>query len=185
MSYSIVSEYIYNSWLNLRYEYLTLPQETRKLLRTLRGEFLLGLITNGPSYAQWEKVNKLNLKPLFDLILVSGDLAWEKPCEKIFLEACDNLEVEPRHCIMVGDKLDTDILGGASSKLGGTVWIPLNDRKLKNGDPVPDYVIQNVLHLPALLPQIQNDIRYRNSVLSQGEFMTDIEDGNSNSSDGS
>lgn len=40
---------------------------------------------------------------------MSGDLPWEKPDQHIFLEACKLLNVEPRHCIMVGDKLETDI----------------------------------------------------------------------------
>lgn len=133
-------------------------------------------------------MEKLNLKPLFDLILVSGDLPWEKPNDKIFMEACDHLGVEPQYCVMVGDKLETDILGGIVSKFGGTVWIPLNEKKLKKNDPVPDYVLQNVVEFTKILPQIRNDIRSRNNgtyVLNQDELMTDLEDGNSNGSDGS
>lgn len=67
------------------------------------------MITNGPSRAQWEKVERLQLKDYFDCILVSGDLPWEKPDQKIFQQACQLLGVEPRNCIMVGDKLETDI----------------------------------------------------------------------------
>nr|CAI5840415.1 unnamed protein product [Callosobruchus analis] len=70
-----------------------MPQEIKKLLKSLREKCLVGLITNGPSAAQWEKVDKLNLKPLFDVILVSGDLPWEKPQKRIFQEACDMLGV--------------------------------------------------------------------------------------------
>lgn len=184
-----ISEQIYYHWLKLRYEYLALNQDTKKLLRSLRGEYLLGLITNGPSHAQWEKVTKLDLKPFFDLILVSGDLPWEKPNEKIFQEACDILSVEPQHCVMIGDKLETDILGGVMSKFGGTVWVPLKDKKLMQCDPVPDYILRNVLDLPEILPQIRSDIRTtthnRSYVLSPDDLVTDMEDGNSNGSDGS
>ena len=81
------------------------------MLHQLRKKYLLGLITNGPSNAQWEKVHKLNLQQYFDVILVSGDLPWEKPEAKIFEEACQYLHVNPENCIMVGDKLETDILG--------------------------------------------------------------------------
>lgn len=131
-------------------------------------------------------MNRLNLKSHFDLILISGDLPWEKPDEKIFFEACDNLGVEPQHCIMIGDKLETDILGGILSKLGGSVWLPINDSKLKQNDPVPDYIIKNIMDLPKILPQLKNVIRCRlngSYVLNQDELMTDIEDGNSNGSD--
>lgn len=74
-----------------------------------REDYLLGLITNGPSRAQWQKIEKLKLRKYFDCVLVSGDLPWEKPDQHIFLEACKLLSVEPRMCIMVGDKLETDI----------------------------------------------------------------------------
>lgn len=67
------------------------------------------MITNGPSRAQWQKIEKLKLRKYFDCVLVSGDLPWEKPDQHIFLEACKLLSVEPRMCIMVGDKLETDI----------------------------------------------------------------------------
>lgn len=87
------------------------------MLQQLRKKYLLGLITNGPSNAQWEKVHKLHLQPYFDVILVSGDLPWEKPEAKIFEEACRYLQVNPENCIMVGDKLETDILGKLCFKL--------------------------------------------------------------------
>lgn len=74
-----------------------------------REDYLLGLITNGPSRAQWQKIERLGLRKYFDCLLVSGDLPWEKPDQHIFLEACKMLNVEPRMCIMVGDKLETDI----------------------------------------------------------------------------
>lgn len=74
-----------------------------------REDYLLGLITNGPSRAQWEKIQRLDLEKYFDCVLVSGDHPWEKPDQNIFLEACKLLNVEARTCIMVGDKLETDI----------------------------------------------------------------------------
>lgn len=74
-----------------------------------REDYLLGLITNGPSRAQWQKIERLGLRKYFDCVLVSGDLPWEKPDQNIFLEACKLLNVEARTCIMVGDKLETDI----------------------------------------------------------------------------
>lgn len=104
---------IYEQWLKLRYHYLELPSELVQMLKQLRKNYLLAIITNGPSNAQWEKVHKLGLNmgksSLFDCILVSADLAWEKPDPRIFLAACNYLGVAPNNCIMVGDKIETDI----------------------------------------------------------------------------
>lgn len=110
-SYSYLAERIYERWLYLRYCYLTLAPDVISMLRQLRIKYLLGLITNGPSNAQWEKIHKLSLEQYFDVILVSGDLPWEKPEREIFRRACRTLNVKPNTCIMVGDKLETDILG--------------------------------------------------------------------------
>lgn len=115
-----------------------------------REDYLLGLITNGPSRAQWQKIQRLGLRKYFDCVLVSGDLPWEKPDQNIFLEACKMLNVEPRVCIMVGDKLETDIKGGKEAELGGTVWIPLQ-KDMESSD-LPDFTIDKVTELPEVLP---------------------------------
>ncbi|KAG5887099.1 hypothetical protein JTB14_000732 [Gonioctena quinquepunctata] len=180
---------IYQNWLNLRYKYLALAPEVKHLLKSLRGNYLLALITNGPSNAQWEKVEKLNLKQFFDLILVSADLPWEKPHPKIFEEACHTLCVEPHQSIIVGDKLETDILGGIASKLGGTVWVPLGGQQLRQTDPLPDYVVDNVTDLFGLLPQISKVMKKKGtnslSLRLNNVSLSDVDDCNSNGSDAS
>lgn len=104
---------IYEQWLAYRYHYLQLPSELVQMLRQLRKNYLLAIISNGPSNAQWEKIHKLGLSmgknSLFDFILISGDCEWEKPDARIFHAACNYLGVSPQNCIMIGDKLDTDI----------------------------------------------------------------------------
>lgn len=113
--YSHLSRKIYDKWLYLRYYYLALSQDTIKMLQELRKKYLLGLISNGPSKAQWEKIQQLNLSCYFDVVLVSGDLPWEKPETRIFYEACRIIGSLPQNCIMIGDKLETDILGNELS----------------------------------------------------------------------
>ncbi|XP_077300980.1 N-acylneuraminate-9-phosphatase isoform X2 [Arctopsyche grandis] len=152
--YSHLANDIYVQWLELRYHYLAINPEILSLLLSLRKHYLLGLITNGPSRAQWEKVERLHLREYFDCILVSGDLPWEKPDQKIFQEACQILGVEPKNCIMVGDKLETDIQGGKEAELGGTVWIPLTSEATDDTlDVTPDYTIDDVTQLPDILSE--------------------------------
>lgn len=110
-NYSHLTKTVYERWLQLRYHYLKLSEDTISMLHQMRKKYYLGLISNGPSSSQWEKIRKLYLEQYFDIILVSGDLPWEKPEARIFQEACQSLQVRPDSCIMVGDKLETDILG--------------------------------------------------------------------------
>lgn len=120
--------------------------------------------------------------------MVSGDLPWEKPNRQIFHKACGYLEVEPRQCLMVGDKLETDILGGIQADLGGTVWIPLSADILPHTECNPDYVLDHVTELPALLPHNPKitEFKFRyNKEKSKFNVSLDYDDCNSNSSDGS
>ncbi|XP_072929977.1 N-acylneuraminate-9-phosphatase [Epargyreus clarus] len=149
-NYRHVTRNITAEWLKLRFENLALTPDVIHLLETLREDYLLGLITNGPSRAQWQKIQRLELRPYFDCVLVSGDLPWEKPDQNIFLEACKLLNVEARTCIMVGDKLETDIKGGKEAELGGTVWIPLHKDAMESD--LPDFTIHKVTELPEVLP---------------------------------
>lgn len=175
---------------------MALSPDIKSLLVKLRQHYLLGLITNGPSSAQWEKVERLELQSYFDVILVSGDLPWEKPNSKIFQKAYNYLGVEPSKCIMVGDSLQTDILGGIEAKLGYTIWVPLNDPYLlKEKDPCPDFTLDSVTDLINLLPcnnkiptfrskslgTIKNLAKLDKRILS----LPDLDDYSSNSSDGS
>ncbi|CAG9860752.1 unnamed protein product [Phyllotreta striolata] len=172
---------IYVRWLELRYKYLSIKAEIRSMLTFLSDKYLLALITNGTSNAQWEKIEKLNLKHFFDLILVSGDQPWEKPQPEIFLDACDNLGIEPHQVIMVGDKLETDILGGINSKLAANVWIPIEGQRLLDDDPAPDFILENVTELVYLMAKINKP---ENPMVNRLQ-VSDMEDCNSNGSDGS
>lgn len=113
VKYQHLAYEIYEQWLSYRYHFLQLPSELVQMLRQLRKNYLLAIISNGPSNAQWEKIHKLGLNmgknSLFDFILISGDCEWEKPDARIFNAACNYLGVAPQNCIMIGDKLDTDI----------------------------------------------------------------------------
>lgn len=146
--YTHLSDNVYKLWHQLRMRYLLPGTEIWSLLHKLQSHYHLGLITNGTSRAQWEKIEGLELQNCFDCILVSGDLPWEKPQKAIFLEACKQLQTEPQHCLMVGDKLETDICGAVSADIGTTVWVPLTGQQV---DPRPDFILNSILELPEAL----------------------------------
>ncbi|XP_066262294.1 N-acylneuraminate-9-phosphatase isoform X1 [Euwallacea similis] len=159
------ADLIYQNWLTQRYQHLAMSQEITYLLKSLRKKFRIALITNGTSACQWEKINKLQLKSCFDLILVSGDLSYEKPDKNIFFQACEVLNVNPKNCLMVGDKLETDIEGGLQAGLAGTVWIPLNRHyRLTDDDPKPDYVLKNIMELKDLLRKLEGSQKWSNEL---------------------
>ena len=114
------------SWKRIRSRHFTFHSEVEVLLQTLHQHYKIALITNGPSHAQWEKISHLKAIELFDAIIVSGDMEYEKPQAEIFQLACHKLQVRPDKCVMVGDRFETDIIGGQSAGLAAAIWIPLN-----------------------------------------------------------
>jgi putative hydrolase of the HAD superfamily len=119
--------------------------DAEPVLRELRASCALGLVTNGASCLQREKLAGSGLGELFDAVVVSGDLGVGKPEAAIFLHALELLGAD--HGVMVGDTLARDIDGALGAGLDA-VW--LNRR----GDPRPERPVAEVAslaELPAVL----------------------------------
>ncbi|XP_069973377.1 neurochondrin homolog [Penaeus vannamei] len=144
---------LYSLWKSERLNQLSLKPNVTSMLDELATDFNLGLITNGPSVAQWEKINEIGCKKYFDSIIVSGDLEVEKPDKDIYYLACGELQVRPSECIMVGDKLETDILGGLNAGLAATVWVNSKNKEATK-EVQPAFTIDTVTQLPQILPNL-------------------------------
>lgn len=93
---------------------------TLDILEYLKDE-KIGLITNGSSKQQNEKIDMLGIRQYFSCILISGEEEFAKPDVRIFMKACRILSCEPSECTFVGDSWESDVLG--SNKCGMTsVW---------------------------------------------------------------
>jgi len=104
----------------------------------------LALLTNGAGGTQRQKIARFQLEPLFDLILVEGELGFGKPDERIYRLALTGLAAAPRDTWMVGDNLEWDV--GQPQKLGITgIWVDTTGAGLPASCPVsPDLVIRGL-----------------------------------------
>ncbi|HYW27361.1 MAG TPA: HAD family hydrolase [Terriglobales bacterium] len=102
----------------------------------------LGLVTNGPSDLQHEKIDSTGIRDRFQIVLVSGDLGTGKPDPAIFDRAVATLGVWSGSAIMVGDSLDRDIAGARAAGLT-TLWIS-HGARLPAGAIVPDLVVSDL-----------------------------------------
>ena len=82
-----------------------------EVVRSLREEYPVGLLTNGPVAAQRGKIETLGWGELFDAIAVTGDLEAGKPDERAFKAVLESLAVDPGETVYVGDDVDADIHG--------------------------------------------------------------------------
>jgi putative hydrolase of the HAD superfamily len=110
----------------------------------------LALLTNGAADAQRQKIVRFHLEPLFDLILIEGELGFGKPDERIYRLALGELAAAPHETWMIGDNLEFDV--EQPQKLGMTgVWIDAAGAGVPTSSAVrPDLVIKGLGELRRL-----------------------------------
>lgn len=117
--------------------------------------YRLGLISNAKDARDVQiLIDQSHLRPYFEIILISADLAVRKPHPRIFQSALDQLGVPPERAVMVGDTLGADVLGARNAGMA-SVWITRRASKPGNRDHdgtiQADAVIGTLSELPDLL----------------------------------
>jgi HAD superfamily hydrolase (TIGR01549 family) len=123
------------------------------LLRSLRGRGLkLGLAANQPVRVI-EALDKHGIGHVFSHREVSGHHGFHKPDVRLFLRACDNLGVAPEECVMVGDRVDNDVV--PAKLLGMRAVLFRTGRHIRQQprapQEAPDAEVWNVEELTAAL----------------------------------
>ena len=90
------------------------PSAERVLRELCKLRVPIGLVTNGSSATQRNKLNLLGLEHTFDCVVITGELfdrsMW-KPHPAPFLYALGELGVCPQQCLVVGDSPERDMAG--------------------------------------------------------------------------
>jgi putative hydrolase of the HAD superfamily len=93
-----------------------------RMLETLQGRYLLGLLSNFThAPAAHDLIDRLGLSPVFDVILISGELGYRKPHINTFKHLIKGLGVKKETIIYVGDDPEPDIAGARNAGLQ-PVW---------------------------------------------------------------
>lgn len=78
--------------------------QTVELVKELKGEYSLGMLTNAPSrYSLDQRFKPGELDELFDVVVVSGEVGWDKPAPEIYTMAAEKLGVLPEECMFIDD----------------------------------------------------------------------------------
>jgi putative hydrolase of the HAD superfamily len=127
-----------------------LMPDARETLTRLRGAYRVGLLTNGASSIQRQKISDAGLASSFDEIIVSGEEGIGKPKTEIFDLLLARMGKNATGSAMVGNSLHRDILGARNAGFGATVWIQVAGSE-EPADVVPGATIRGLHELPALL----------------------------------
>lgn len=117
-------------------------------VRELRARGLkLALITNGEGREQRRKIERFDLAPLFDCVIVEGEFGKGKPEPEVYHHALSTLGVAPHEAWMVGDNLEWEV--AVPKQLGiYTVWVDFAAKGLPDNAPAqPDRIVHNLAEL--------------------------------------
>jgi len=79
-------------------------EQTLELVKELKGQYALGMLTNTPSrYALDQRFEPGQLDELFDVVIASGEVGWDKPAPEIFTMTIERLGVRPEECLFIDD----------------------------------------------------------------------------------
>ena len=125
-----------------------------EVLAAIRKEaYKVAMIANGDSAGARNIIEATGLQDCFDAIIISEEVGIEKPCHGIFEAALAKLGVKAENAVMVGNRIDADILG--ANRLGmKSVWFKWNDRysdTIESSQENPDFTINSLFQLPVLL----------------------------------
>lgn len=121
-------------------------------VKRLHKRFRLFLASNGTASVQHGRMTSAGLYPWFEKVFVSQEIGFNKPSVDYFNACFAQIpDFDRSRCIMVGDSLSSDILGGINAGIA-TCWVaPLSKDP---GAIRPDYRIESITQLEELLDSL-------------------------------
>lgn len=144
------AEELNNSFMNAMMSICTPIKGALTLLNALKEKVQLGIITNGFVSLQQERLERTGLNGYFDVLVTSEEVGFAKPHKAIFEHALYLMgNPHPTQVLMVGDNLNSDILGGINSGLY-TCWFNQHQKEATDGIQA-HYEVFSLEQLHALL----------------------------------
>lgn len=130
----------------------TLYPQTKEILDQLGQEYKLGIIANQLPGLE-ERLKDFGILDYFSAIFSSADLGLAKPDPAIFRLALQKTNCLPQQAIMIGDRLDNDIV--PARRIGmKTIWIKQGFGRLaqvKNLEEGADWTVEKLTDLLPIL----------------------------------
>lgn len=135
-----------------------LYQDTAKSLELLSTKFKIGIIAN-QELGTKERLEKYGILQYIDLVIASAEEGVSKPDRRIFEIALQRSDCKPSQSIMIGDRIDNDIV---PAKLLGmhTIWIKQGFGQYWNvqgENEKPDYIVNHIKEICDVLLKEKED----------------------------
>lgn len=128
-----------------------LYESTHRVVSALYGRYKLGIIAN-QSLGTQERIDNWGIGKYFDVVASSAEAGCAKPDPRIFTLALEKAGCDLSDAVMVGDRLDNDII--PAKKLGmKTVWVRQGFaiyQSIDDESARPDHIVDSIDELPEL-----------------------------------
>lgn len=134
----------------------TLQPDAVEALQRLHGRYRLGILANQERWIR-DVLARDGLDGYLEIWAVSAEVGVEKPDPRIFQHALAEAGAAPERCVMVGDRLDNDILPAKAEGMAG-IWLLRGEAP---NEPTPDQLaradaaIRSLDELPAAVEGLE------------------------------
>ncbi len=142
---------------------ITLYDDVEESLKKLRDlSIKTAIITDGIPIKQYEKILRLNIDNLIDLVVISDEIGIKKPNPELFNYCLKKFGVKGQETIYVGDRIDKDIIPANLNNIysvylhRGGKYDTYNAKNNIQEDIKPDYEISNLTELFDIIVEINN-----------------------------
>ncbi len=122
------------------------------MLKRLSASYKLGVIAN-QSLGTLDRLKGYNLDSYFSLMGSSAELGMNKPDPRFFHWALKEADCRPEQAVMIGDRIDNDIIPARELGLHA-IWVKQGFARVQqppDGELAPDYIVDQILDAEPLL----------------------------------
>jgi len=116
-----------DAWDELESDAVQLKDGVKEVLQELADQYPLGILTNGTGRLQRMKLQKLGIDDLFDTVVVSGEVGYQKPEKQIFAYAKQELEADTH--VIISHLARRDVLAGKKTGFE-PIWVTDSEKEL-------------------------------------------------------
>ena len=130
------------------------PYTVSTLMHVKSKGYRLGVISNGLTIKQWEKLVRLGIHPFFDQVLTSAEIGFEKPHPQIFEQSLNRLGCKPEKSVMIGNKFKEDALGAVNAGMSAILFncnLAPEEKKMIRDEKLDIEIISHLKELEDIL----------------------------------
>lgn len=131
------------------------PGAIETLVRLNKHGFKIGVVTNGQTKDQTEKMEAIGIAPLIDAAFISEQIGHSKPSSPLFAAALTGLNTTSEATLLVGDDVESDIKGALANGIDPVLYNPISkDSKIK----IASTMVPVIHHMKELLNYLSSEV---------------------------